>query len=906
MNAYTVPTPDFRVLFESAPGLYLVLTPDFTIVAASDAYLSATMTRREDIIGRFLFDVFPDNPKDPAATGMRNLKASLERALNKKAPDVMAVQKYDIPKPGSKGKKFEERYWSPVNSPVLDKDGRVDFIIHRVEDITDFVTLKSSRDMLMKTDEPSMHATHFLTKHSTSLGIMAVTLLTLLVSTMFWRQGETVARARGWVVHSYEVNSHIQQLFNSIKDAEIGYRGYVITGNDNYLEPYREALRGSPVSATPAGQSPHYSIEQEWAMLNQLMADNPIQRSRVEELHQLIDQLLKYIAGAIDLRQRVGSISAMAEIDPHRGKVLMDRIRQLVSDMTTEESRLLAIRTEADEATTRQNNQYTIYGIAIFYIGMMLAVWLAMRHAARAREMEDAILHQTQEVAEANRNLAKANQELADSRSFLKNIINHIPDPIFVKDKQHRWIDGNNALWNLFGKSEEELIGKSDYDFFSKEEADIFWQKDEEVFISGKPNNNVENFTDAAGVTHVIATRKACFTSAKNETILVGIIRDITELTRMQERLRENDEERLKSIMDHCGRPVHIKDMEGRYVQVNKDFFLLVNGEEKEVIGKTDYDLFPKEAADAYRRNDRMVIEKASALEYEELATLSDGVHTFTSVKFPLYDLNGVIYATCGISTDITDRKQAEAQRLRYMQELKRSNQELDDFAYIASHDLKEPLRGLYNHASFLLEDYQGKLDEDGVHRLNRLTLLCQRMERLVNDLLYFSRLGRTELAIQETDPNEIVNDVRQLMESFLKERNASIIVPRSMPLIICDKPRITEVFRNLITNAVKYNDKAERIVEVGFLDKVNSEAGMQENVFYVKDNGIGIEKEFHQEIFRIFKRLQRPAEEKESGTGAGLTFVKKIIERHQGTIWLESEPGQGTVFYFILGRKST
>src|SRR6185503_9481695 len=136
------PEPDFRVLFESAPGLYLVLTPDLTIVAVSNAYVSATMTKREEILGRQLFDVFPDNPDDPNATGTDNLRASLARVLTKKRPDAMAVQKYDIRKPESEGGGFEERHWSPVNSPVLRADGTIAYIIHRVEDVTEFVRLK--------------------------------------------------------------------------------------------------------------------------------------------------------------------------------------------------------------------------------------------------------------------------------------------------------------------------------------------------------------------------------------------------------------------------------------------------------------------------------------------------------------------------------------------------------------------------------------------------------------------------------------------------------------------------------------------------------------------------------------------------------------------------------------------
>jgi signal transduction histidine kinase len=135
--------PDaFRLLFEAAPDPYLVLAPDLAIVAASDAYLRATMTQREQVIGRPLFEVFPDNPDDPATEGMRNLKASLMQVLQHRRPDVMPMQKYDIRRPQAEGGGFEERFWNPTNSPVLDSDGELLYILHRVEDVTEFMRLK--------------------------------------------------------------------------------------------------------------------------------------------------------------------------------------------------------------------------------------------------------------------------------------------------------------------------------------------------------------------------------------------------------------------------------------------------------------------------------------------------------------------------------------------------------------------------------------------------------------------------------------------------------------------------------------------------------------------------------------------------------------------------------------------
>src|SRR5579872_5331480 len=141
---------DFQAIFHASPDLYLILSPQLAIVEVNDAYLKATMVKRSEIIGRNIFDVFPDNPDDPQATGSKNLRASLRRVLELKKADAMAVQKYDIRRPQSKGGGFEERYWSPLNTPVLDSENAVQYIIHRVEDVTEFIRLKQSEKEQLK------------------------------------------------------------------------------------------------------------------------------------------------------------------------------------------------------------------------------------------------------------------------------------------------------------------------------------------------------------------------------------------------------------------------------------------------------------------------------------------------------------------------------------------------------------------------------------------------------------------------------------------------------------------------------------------------------------------------------------------------------------------------------------
>lgn len=266
-----------------------------------------------------------------------------------------------------------------------------------------------------------------------------------------------------------------------------------------------------------------------------------------------------------------------------------------------------------------------------------------------------------------------------------------------------------------------------------------------------------------------------------------------------------------------------------------------------------------------------------------------------------IWDERGKPLRMAGSAHDITDRKLTEIKLEQYAKELERSNRELDDFAYIASHDLKEPLRAVYNHASFLLEDYQGKLDADGEKRLHRMIELSKRMEQLIEDLLYVSRLGHGDQAMETFELGKVITRIKANLTETLTSRNAKIVIAEDLPSVSGHPAHVTTLFQNLISNAVKYNDADEIIVEIGTVPQTaDDDDASPHETLYVRDNGIGIEERFQNDIFRIFKRLNREKIYGE-GTGAGLTFVKKIVENNGGRIWLESNPGEGTTFFFTL-----
>lgn len=388
--------------------------------------------------------------------------------------------------------------------------------------------------------------------------------------------------------------------------------------------------------------------------------------------------------------------------------------------------------------------------------------------------------------------------------------------------------------------------------------------------------------------------------------IVAGLIYYFRRATEQNERVRL----RFDALMDNSPDAVVTIDGRGKITQFNPAAERLFGRGEADVVGQNVKLLMPEpyhSAHDGYLKHHVDTGERHIIGTIREVnGRRSDG--TIFPLDLSISELPSEGEKEyVGVLRDLSARKRQEenlhetlGRLAAYTADLERSNQELDDFAYIASHDLKEPLRGIHNHSRFLLEDYEERLDDDGKRRLDRLVYLSQRMEKLVNDLLYFSRIGRIELAVRPTDIVAVLRDAIMTLEQFIEERHAQVIFDRDLPEVTCDSVRVAEVFRNLIVNAVKYNDSAEKIVHIGHLAAHVDEAGSKRtNVFFVRDNGKGIASEFYEDIFRMFKRLERADDD--GGTGAGLTFVRKIVQRHGGHIWLVSDPGKGTTFYFTL-----
>jgi PAS domain S-box-containing protein len=375
------------------------------------------------------------------------------------------------------------------------------------------------------------------------------------------------------------------------------------------------------------------------------------------------------------------------------------------------------------------------------------------------------------------------------------------------------------------------------------------------------------------------------------------------------ESIRANQEAReghaqLLALIDNTSAVIYIRDLDGRYLLVNREYERLFEVKRDEIMGLTDHDLFPVEMADDFLANDKRALAADAPILMEEEAPQDDGVHTYITVKFPLTDAGGRTYGVCGISTDITDRKRAEEEvrllnselELRVRQrteELEASARELDAFAYSVSHDLRAPLRSVDGFSQILLEDYTDRIDGTGQDYLRRLRASTQRMGRLIDDLLELSRTTRTELRREQVDLSELARATTAELRAADPDRDVTVVIADGL-VAPGDRRLLGLAVQNLFSNAWKFTAKRpDARIE---MESVWQDGQLQ---FRVSDNGAGFDMRYVDKLFGPFQRLHTVAEFE--GTGIGLATVRRIIRRHGGEVRGEGAPGRGATFFFTL-----
>ncbi len=351
--------------------------------------------------------------------------------------------------------------------------------------------------------------------------------------------------------------------------------------------------------------------------------------------------------------------------------------------------------------------------------------------------------------------------------------------------------------------------------------------------------------------------------------------------------------EQLATIVQSSGDAIMSKELDGTITSWNPGAERSFGYTAQEALGQRMTMLFPADRLD----EESQLLTRVSAGEtvgnFETERLRKDGARLNVSVSIsPIRDTSGRIVAASTIARDITESKQVEAQMRKMMVELERSNQELQQFAYVASHDLKEPLRAVTSCVQLLRQQYGAKLEARGLEFIDHAVDGAKRMQQLIDGLLSYSRLEQEDTEMQPVDFALLVGQACENLETAVAEGGVRITIG-AMPTLKCHPAQIVQLFQNLLGNAVKF--RSEQSPEIW----VSSERRENEWLFSVRDNGIGFEPEFCERIFGLFQRLH--TRRKYAGTGIGLAICKKIVERHQGCIWAESQLGSGTTFHFII-----
>jgi len=379
--------------------------------------------------------------------------------------------------------------------------------------------------------------------------------------------------------------------------------------------------------------------------------------------------------------------------------------------------------------------------------------------------------------------------------------------------------------------------------------------------------------------------------------VLKGLTRHLVREAAVAQTEAETQEYRYHTLIDTAPDIIYTRTAgDGMISMLNPAFETITGWPRDEWIGKTFADLVHPDDLQFATDTFEQILKGKNPPPYELRILTKSGTYIigeFTIV--PLFEL-GKIVGVLGIARDITERKRAEEGLIIANKELAASNTELEQFAYVASHDLQEPLRMVSSFLNLLEKRMEGQLDDTSRQYIDFAVDGAMRMKSLIMALLEYSRVGTNKEDFAPVDLNEVVQYVINVLEENIK-KNTALVTLKPLPVITANKTLITHLFLNLVNNALKYHNGNQTEIEIGSTEDEDW------YFIYVRDNGIGIDPKFFDKIFVIFQRLHNKSEY--SGTGIGLAICKKIVEIHKGTIWVESEPGKGSTFYFSIPKQN-
>ncbi|MGC1543280.1 MAG: PAS domain S-box protein [Candidatus Acidiferrales bacterium] len=813
------------------------------------------------------------------------------------------------------------------------------------------------------------------------LAFGAALVAVLIVGAISYHSVTESSASDRWVRHTHEVLENLQDLLAAMQMVESNARGYLLTGDESYLDVYRAAI---------------VRTKKDQSIVRNLTADNASQQQRLDVLALLTAQKLALAEKVLNLRRTVGLEEATDAIQRGSGKQIMTEFQKEIAQMQDEELRLLALR-EANAATRgAQTKGVLILGTVLGLLITSIAGWSAQRdHAARAlaeenlREGEERFrtlannipqlawmadehgsifwyndrwfdytgttlqemagwgwrkVHDPNHVQRVVEKISKCFRtgevwedtfplrsrdgsyhsflsravpirdsdgkilrwfgtntdvsESTESGAKYRGLLEAAPDAMVVVNQSGEIVLLNVQAEKQFGYSRDELVGQKVKNIIPEGFA--------ERLIADGTRTAAEALAQQIGTgIELIARRKngtefpieimlSPLESAEG-TLVTAAIRDISVRKEAEAHLAQM-EGRYRGLLEAAPDAMVVVNQSGEIVLLNVQAEKQFGYSRDELVGQKVKNIIPEGFAE------RLVADALRSVEDALAQQIGTGIELTAQRKdhseFPIELMLSPLESAEGILVtaairDITTRKAAEANLLNKVEELNRSNVELGQFAYIASHDLQEPLRMVASYTQLLSRRYKGKLDSDADEFIAFAVDGASRMQRLIQDLLAYSRVGTKGQELLDISSEDALQQALFNLRAAIAESGA-VVTHEPLPAVLADDMQLVQLFQNLIGNAIKYQRPGIPTVHISAVKN-----GDKKWIFAVTDNGLGIDPQYFDKIFGMFQRLHK--REEFAGTGIGLAICKKIVERHGGNISVESQPGKGSTFRFAL-----
>src|SRR5712692_5617890 len=704
-------------------------------------------------------------------------------------------------------------------------------------------------------------------------GLLVATAILVFVGWQSYRSTARFAEAAQWREHTYEVLNSLDNTVGRLSDTETGQRGYLLTGEEAYLEPYRAAIK---------------NIDQTIGELKSLTSDNANQQKRIQVLEPLVEKKLAELQRTIDLRKNEGLGAANRVVLEGSGKQSMDQIRAIIAEMAKEEKDLLRVRTQEADESVKRTSRTILVGTLVSISLLVLCFGLLNRELSERKRAQEA---------------------LGKSEKWFSTTLSSIGDAVIATDMNGAVTFMNSVAQSLTGWSQTDATGKSMdlvFDIVNKETRRPVENPVKKVFREGKVVGLADHtlLLSKDGKEFDIEDSAAPILTDTGEGFgVVLVFRDITETKRAEEATKRQ-KELLQLILESIADGVVVADSNGK--------FLLFNAAAEQVlgIGATDttpdqwsdrYGSYLPDAVTLYPPNELPLVramrgEIVDAVEvFIRNAKVPDG-RLLSVTGRPLKGEDGALQGGVVVFHDISLQKRAQEALVQAKEEAVRASKFKDQFLSTMSHELRTPLNAVLGFSDLLADERYGPLNDRQQRYVTHIHTGGTHLLKLITDILDLSKIeaGRMEIVCEDVSIASAFAEVLSALQPLTDKKSQALLQQVEPNIHVhADAMRFKQVLMNLAGNAIKFTPESGRI-ELG-ARQVDEQVRVE-----VRDNGPGIPPDQQQRIFEAFVRLTQTGSATE-GTGLGLAITARLVELHGSKLGIESRPGEGTCFYFSL-----